>query len=61
MSCACENTRMSKERDRMRRLAKAFAIIENVTAVIYKKDNGMLDFAPASDEIENIIEFITPY
>ena len=61
MSCACENKRMSEERERMRRLAKAFAIMENVTTVIFKKADGTLDFALASEEIENIVEFITPY
>lgn len=61
MSCACENKRLGEERERLYRLAKAFAKMENVTAVIFRKENGSLDFAPASDEIENIIEFITPY
>ena len=62
MSCACENARMSREIDRYRRLAKAWARIEGQTAVIYRNADGTLDFASIKDsENKVIIEYITPY
>lgn len=62
MSCACENKRMATERERIRRLAKAWARVEKETAVLYKKPDGTYNFAPAKSEIEHpIIEYITAY
>ncbi|WP_304647440.1 hypothetical protein [uncultured Duncaniella sp.] len=53
---------MSKELERFRRLAKAWARMEGGTAVIYKKEDGSYGFASISDEIEKpIIDIITPY
>lgn len=64
MSCACENKRLSQEADRIYRLAKAWAKMENETAIVYKSADGSYNFAPISkrEEIENdIVEFVTPY
>ncbi len=62
MSCACENKRMATERERIRRLAKAWAMVEKETAALYKKADGTFDFAPAKSEIKHpIIEYITAY
>lgn len=62
MSCACENKRMGQEIERIRRLAKAWAKMEGVTAVLYKKEDGTYGFASISEEIgKPIVEYITPY
>ena len=62
MSCACENQRMGQEIERIRRLAKAWAKMEGVTAVLYKKEDGTYGFMPIYEEIgKRIIEYITPY
>lgn len=62
MSCACENKRMGQEIERIRRLAKAWAKMEGVTAVLYKKEDGTYGFTSISEEIvKPIVEYITPY
>ena len=64
MSCACEHRRMGQELDRIRRLAKAWAKMEEETVILYKKDDGTYGFASISAESEigkQIIEYITPY
>ena len=62
MSCACENSSLGKERERIRRLAKAWAKMEGKTAVLFLRDNGSYDFADKNTETDNkIIEYITPY
>ena len=62
MSCACENKRMGQEIERIRRLAKAWAKMEGVTAGLYKKEDGTYGFASISEEIgKTIVEYITPY
>lgn len=62
MSCACEHKRMGQEIDRFRRLAKAWARMNDETAVIYQKPDGTYGFASASVEITKpIVEYISPY
>lgn len=62
MSCGCENQRMSSERERMRRLAKALAKMEDATVALYRNEDGTYGFALASTEIKKpIVEYITPY
>ena len=64
MSCACENMKKGRELDRIYRLAKAYAVMEDVSVCIYKKTDGTYEFCPLSNEIEidnEIIEYITPY
>lgn len=62
MSCACENKRMGQEYERIRRLAKAWAIMEEVTVVMYKNSDGTYGFTSALDKVgKPIVEYITPY
>ena len=64
MSCACENTRMGRELERFRRIAKVWAQMENDTAIIYQHEDGSYGFASISvggDINGKIIEYITPY
>lgn len=62
MSCACENQRMGKEKERIRRLAKVLAVMEGKTVGLYVKDDGSYDFTAEYEEIEKgIVEYITPY
>ena len=62
MSCACEHKKMSSEYQRILRLAKAFARLEDDTVAIYANADGTYGFCLASLEIEKtIIEYISPY
>lgn len=62
MSCACENKRMSQEYERMRRLAKALAKMENKDVVTYSNDDGTYGFTSDLDNNDKpIVEYITPY
>ena len=62
MSCACENKRMSQELERIHSLAKAWAKLEGMTAVLYRNEDGTYGFTSISDEIgKPIVEYITSY
>lgn len=62
MSCACEHKKLGKELERIRRLAKGFAVAESVTVVLFKNSDGTYGFCSADNEIsKEIIEYITPY
>lgn len=62
MSCACENQKMGHEIERFRRLAKAWAQMEEKMAIIYKKPDGTYGFCTYyPDNDKDIVEFITPY
>lgn len=62
MSCRCENTRLGKELDRIRRLAKGLAVECGMTVALYSMDDGTYRFSTIDKEITKpIIEFITPY
>ncbi len=62
MSCACNNKRLAQEYDRIWRLAKGWAKMEEATAVIYKCEDGTYGFASEIDEIDKqIVEYVTPY
>lgn len=62
MSCACEHKRMGQELDRIRRLAKALAKMDDAVVVIYQNADGTYGFQSADNEINKpIIEFITKY
>ena len=53
---------MSREEERIRRLAKAWAVAEQTTVAFYRKGDGSYSFADASTEIEEtILEYILPY
>lgn len=62
MSCSCKNKRFSQEAERMRRLAKALAVMEQETVALYKNADGTYGFSRISDELDkSIVEYITPY
>lgn len=62
MSCGCENKRMAKEYGRIWNLAKGYARLEGVCVILFRKEDGTYDFAPAGEENDkNIVEYITPY
>lgn len=62
MSCGCENRRLGSEIERIRRLAKAFAKMEETTVMLIGNDDGTYGFLPINKETDKtIIEFITPY
>lgn len=62
MSCACEHKRMGMELDRIRRLAKALAKMDDTVVAIYQNADGTYGFQSADNEINKpIIEYITPY
>lgn len=62
MSCACEHKQMSSEYQRVKRLAKAFARMEEKDVAIYTNGDGTYNFCLASIEIDNpIIEYVSPY
>lgn len=54
--------RLSKELERVRRLAKVYAALEGRTAVIYRRTDGIYGFMPSGEETDNeIVEYVTPY
>lgn len=60
MSCACEHKKLSSERERITRLARGFAKVENCCVAIYANDDGTYGFCRADQEInKTIIEIIT--
>jgi hypothetical protein len=53
---------MGQEIDRFRKLAKAWAKMNEETAVIYQNPDGTYGFASISVEIgKPIVEYISPY
>lgn len=62
MSCGCVQKRMDMEIERIRRLAKVLAKMENENVAIYRRDDGTYGFEPLYNEIKKtIVEYITPY
>lgn len=62
MSCACENIRLGSELERIRRLAKGLARIEQKTVVIVRNSDGTYGFCPEGEsENKPIVEFVTQY
>lgn len=62
MSCDCDNKRLGSDIERFRKLAKAWASMNDEAAVIYKNPDGTYGFTSISDEIEKpIVEYITQY
>ncbi len=52
MSCNCKNKRFSQEAERIRRLAKALAVMEQETVALYKNADGTYGFSRISDELD---------
>lgn len=62
MSCGCENKKMSREEERIRRLAKAWAVNEGETVALYINADGTYGFTSDLEQSEiTIVEFLTPY
>ena len=61
MSCSGENKRLSSEYERIHRLAKATAKLNDETVGIYKKEDGTYGIAGEAESDKIIIEYITPY
>lgn len=62
MSCGCENKRLSREYERILRLAKAFARMEGITVVIFMNEDRSYGFQRADIETDKEkVEYITPY
>lgn len=61
MSCACEHKRLASEYERMHRLAKATAKLQNKTVTLYKNDDGTYGFTTDTETDKPIIEYVSPY
>lgn len=62
MSCACENKKLSTDRERIARLAKALAVTEGEDTAVYLNEDGTYGFATVSHANgKNIVEYKTPY
>lgn len=53
--------KLGQERDRIRRLAKAWAQSENEVVVLYQNTDGTFGFCAIGETDKPIIEYITPY
>lgn len=62
MSCDCEHKKLGGEIDRIRKLAKAYAQMEDTTVAIYSNPDGTYGFCSISVEINKpIVEYITQF
>lgn len=61
MSCGCEHKKLASEYERMRRLAKATARLQENTVALYRNDDGTFGISPDLEIKKNVMEFITPY
>jgi hypothetical protein len=61
MSCACENKKLGSELERIRRLGKAYAQLEECDVVIYQKEDGTYNFCKAGEQTKPIVEYISQY
>lgn len=61
MSCACEQKKLASEYERMRRLAKATAELNDKTVVLYQNEDGTYGFTTDIEIDKPIIEYISPY
>lgn len=59
MSCGCENKRKASEYDRMRRLAKTFAVMRQHVVELRKSSDGTYSFNSLGENGRGeIVEFI---
>lgn len=62
MSCDCEHKKLGGEIDRIRNLAKAYAMMEDTTVAIYSNPDGTYGFCNISAGTNKpIVEYITQY
>ncbi len=62
MSCACEHKKLGSDLDRIRKLAKAYAQMEQTTVAIVQNADGTYGFCSFSDNITKpIVEYISEY
>ncbi len=64
MSCACEHKKLGSDLDRIRRLAKAIAKMEQCTVAIVRNDDGTYGFCAIKENItitKPIVEYISEY
>ena len=62
MSCACENRKNAGDLDRIRRIAKKFAQMEQTTVAIIRNNDGTYGFSAVTEKKANpIIEYISEY
>mgnify|MGYP000678332839 CR=1 FL=1 len=61
MSCACEHKKLASEYNRMLRLAKATAKLDEKTVALYKNEDGTYGFTTDTEIDKQIVEYISPY
>lgn len=61
MSCTCEHKKLASEYERMHRLAKATAKMEDKTVILYKNDDGTYGYTCDTETDKPIVEYISPY
>ena len=61
MSCACEHKKLSSEYERMRRLAKATACMNECTVALYRNEDGTYGISTDEKPDKEIVEYITQY
>ena len=62
MSCACEQKKLGSQYGRIKKLAKAYAKVQQQPVAIYRNADGTYGFALATSEINKpIVERILPY
>ncbi|MDE5976545.1 MAG: hypothetical protein K2G69_08350 [Muribaculaceae bacterium] len=62
MSCGCTNRKLGGEYERIRRLAKSLAEMDDALVAIYARPDGTFGFdrADIAGDVK-IIEYLTPY
>ena len=62
MSCACEQKILGSQYGRIKKLAKAYAKMQQQSVAIYRNADGTYGFALAASEInKSIVEYISHY
>lgn len=61
MSCACEHKKLASEYERMRRLAKAAAVLNGKTVALYRNDDGTYGVDMDTSIVRENVEYISQY
>lgn len=62
MSCACEHKKLSSEYERMKRLAKACARLQEQTVGLYKNPDDTYAFCVVTETSDKqFLEYLSPY